>query len=256
MSFSISAIVVAKNEEKRILNCLNSLSWVNELIVVDNGSIDNTGILANKFGAKVFRVAEEKLSSFSARKNYAFKKAKCDWILFLDADEEITKNLKKEILEEISKQSLTFSAYAMPRENRILGKVLKYGGWWPDFVIRLIKKDTFAGFSGRLHEQPNYQGSLGYLKNFILHNKHDNITDMVEKTNNWSEIEAELMVEGGHPKMNIVRFFTAGWREFYLRIIKYKAFLDGWIGTIYGMYQVYSRLVSYSKLWERQLRQH
>jgi len=171
--------------------------------------------------------------------------------LYVDSDEEITPELKKVILQLAP--SGEFSAYAVPRRNIIFGREMKHCGLWPDYVLRLIKKDKLSGWEGELHEQPKIIGTIRHLKEPLIHNKHKDIGEMVEKTNEWSEIEAKLMLEADHPKMNIFRFFSAGLREFWLRMIVQTAFLDGIEGVIYGMYQVFSRLVSYSKLWELQL---
>ena len=132
--------------------------------------------------------------------------------------------------------------------------MVSYCGLWPDFVLRLIKKDKLKGWYGELHEQPKVDGEICHLKEPLVHTKHKSLSEMVEKTNEWSEIEARLMFESHHPPMNVFRFFTAGFREFWKRMIIQAAFLDGTEGVIYGMYQVFSRLISYSKLWEIQLR--
>ena len=131
---------------------------------------------------------------------------------------------------------------------------MKHCGLWPDFVLRLIKKDKLKGWYGELHEQPIIDGEISHLKEPFVHIKHKNLSDMVDKTNEWSEIEAKLMYDAHHPKMNMFRFASAGFREFWKRMILQVAFLDGTEGVIYGMYQVFSRLISYSKLWEMQLR--
>lgn len=197
---------------------------------------------------------DENLLDFSAMRSKAVRLAKGDVVFFVDDDEEITDKLKDEILAPAKHWPLGVAAYAIPRRNFIFRKEMKHCGLWPDFVIRLIKKDSLLGYAGKLHEQPKLEGKLEYLKSPLIHRKHDNLTEMVDKTNIWSEVEARLMFEAGHPKMNIVRFFSAGFREFYLRMIRQVAFLDGAEGVIYGLYQVFSRLVSYSKLWELQLK--
>ncbi len=249
---SITAILVVKNEARKIVACLNSLFWVDEIIVVDNGSVDGSYEVAKGLATSVFK---KEGGTFSSRKNFAAQKASSIWLLFIDADEIVSQELKQEIVSKIKMAKLGHgSVFAIPRQNIILRKVMKYGGWWPDYAIRLFKKKSFKGFYGDLHEQPKYDGNLGYFKNFLIHNKHTNITDMIAKTNDWSEIEAKLMLETNHPPMNILRFASAGAREFYLRMIKKTAFLDGYLGVIYAIYQVYSRLVSYAKLWELQLR--
>lgn len=249
----LSAVVIAKDEEKKIADCLESLSWVDEVVLVDTGSEDGTVEIAKKFGAKVFT---SQGGSYSEWRNRGFKAAAGEWILYVDADERVTPLLKREILSIVNRKTLITNhpaAYAIPRRNFILGKELKHGGWWPDYVKRLFLKSEFTGWSGELHEEPHFSGSLGHLENPLIHIKHDKLEQMVEKTNTWSDIEAELMFKAHHPKMNIVRFTTAMFREFWLRMIRYMAFLDGTVGIIYATYQVYSRFISYAKLWEMQL---
>lgn len=260
---NLSVIVIAKNEEERIAKCLKSVSFADEIIVVDDGSIDKTVDIAKKYGA---RVIEKSGGNFSDRRNLGAKEANGKWLLYVDADERVRAQLRKEIESRITRphrirESVSgaanhesrINAYAIPRKNILLGKEMKHGGWWPDYVIRLIRKDSLKGWKGELHEQPEIDGDLGKLKNPFIHYTHRNLSEMVEKTNEWSEIEAMLMYAGNHPPMNIVRFFTAMFREFWYRAIKEKGFLDGPIGIIEIIYQVFSRFVSYAKLWEMQL---
>ncbi len=227
---SVIILVGGKYNKEIYEESLKSISWVDEIIKVD-GNI--TG------------------SNFADLRNQGAKKAKNKWLFYLDQDEIVTASLKKIILE--STASDKYSAYAIPRRNFIFGKELKHCGLWPDYVIHLIKKESLLGWQGELHEQPQLKGELFHLSEPLLHKKHDNLSDMVDKTNNWSEIEGRLMFEAGHPPMNLFRFASAAVREFWLRMIRQTAFLDGTYGIIYALYQVYSRLISYSKLWELQL---
>ena len=120
-------------------------------------------------------------------------------------------------------------------------------------MARLIRKDKLRGYQGELHEQPVIDGSVGKLKNYFVHTTHESLTEMVEKTNKWSEIEARLMLAAHHPPMNIGRFFTAVFREFWYRAILRAGFLDGPVGIIEIIYQCFSRFVSYAKLYELQM---
>lgn len=251
----ISAIIIARNEEQDLLKCLESVSWVDEIVVVDNDSTDRTGYVARKFGAKVFEYKEEaNTGSFAKLREFAASKATGEWILYIDADERVTKELQEEILSVISNQSSVISAFALPRKNNLLGRDMKYGGWWPDYVLRLIRKDKLKGYEGELHEQPKIEGAVGKLKNPLYHITHTSLTEMIDKTNRWSEIEAKLLFDAKHPPMNIWRFGTAAFREFWYRGVRKLGFLDGTVGIIEIMYQVYSRLITYSKLWEMQLK--
>ena len=248
----ISVIIIVKNEEKMLPDCLETVSWADEVLVVDTGSIDKTVEIAREFGAKV--VSYGKGGNFSAWRSKGLKEAKGEWLFYIDADERVTDQLQKEVRSIILAGDINFSVYAVPRLNVILGKEMRHGGWWPDYVERLFRKKTLISWHGELHERPEYKGNLGYLKNYLIHNKHETISEMVEKTNTWSQVEAKLMYQANHPKMNILRFSSAMFREFWMRMIIKQAFLDGAEGVIFAIYQVYSRFISYVKLWEMQLK--
>jgi glycosyltransferase involved in cell wall biosynthesis len=249
----ISAIIIARNEGKKIRECLESLRWVDEIVLIDSGSLDKTKQVAKHFGAKI---TDYSGGGYSDWRNEGLKKAHGDWVLYVDADERVTPELKREIIDLITNYKLkikNYNAYAIPRKNIVLGREMKYGGWSPDYVKRLFKRKKLSGWSGRLHEEPAFEGRIDYLENSLLHLKENNISDMVDKTNKWSDIEAKLMFEAGHPKMNVARFATAMFREAWMRLIIKRGFLDGVEGIIYNSYQVWSKFVTYAKLWEMQL---
>lgn len=246
----LSILIITKDEEKMLPGCLKTVVFANEVIVVDTGSTDKTIKIAKRSGAKVYKYTKGK--NFSDYRNYALKKATNKWILYIDADERVTPELKKEILSTIEHPIENTFTYAIPRKNIILGKELAHGGWYPDYVKRLYLKSKLKRWTGDLHEEPEYVGDIGHLKNSLIHDKHETIPEMVDKTNKWSEIEARLMFDANHPPMNIPRFLSAMYREFQHRMINQMAFRDGSIGVIMAMYQVYSRFISYAKLWELQ----
>jgi glycosyltransferase involved in cell wall biosynthesis len=229
----ISAIILigGKFEPKLLDRCIKSVSWCDEIIKVETEKIKG---------------------SFAEWRNEGAKKATGDWLLYVDTDEEVTPKLKKIILEVISSDE--FSGYAIPRRNIFLGHTMRWGGWWPDYVLRLIKKNKLEGWYGELHEQPKIEGPIYHLKEPLIHRSHRNLTEMVDKTNEWSEIEAKLLYKSGHPKMNFFRFASAAFREFWYRGVVHLGFLDGSVGVIETIYQVYSRLITYAKLWELQLK--
>jgi glycosyltransferase involved in cell wall biosynthesis len=232
-SVSIVILKGGKIDTKLFKICIDSASWADEIVIVDTKNISG---------------------SFSEWRNEGLKKAKSDWILYLDTDEEITKDLQIEICKLIGnwKPETGNSAYAIPRRNYIFNKEFKYSGQYPDYQKRLFKREKLVKWTGEVHEEPVILGKMGHLKNPMIHHKNMTLSDMIEKTNKWSEIEAQLMFDSKHPPMNGFRFFTAGAREFIKRFIKERAFLDGKEGVIYGIYQIYSKLISYSKLWEKQ----
>lgn len=229
----VSAIVLIGGQyDKELLKrCLSSLSWCDEIVKIET---------------------DKEKGGFSDWRNLGAKRAKGDWLFYVDADEQVTSRLAK-IVSEVTRIN-EFSAYAIPRRNILLGHEMKWGGWKPDYVLRIIKKDKLAGWFGELHEQPKIKGKVKNLSEPLIHISHRSLTGMVEKTNKWSEIEAKLLFESGHPKMNFFRFFSAGFREFWYRGVVKLGFLDGTVGIIEIIYQTFSRLITYSKLWELQIK--
>lgn len=250
----ISVIVLTRNEEPVIGDCLESVKWADEIVVVDHGSTDKTLEIAKKFGVKKIINAPEN-SNFSDRRNLGAKEATDEWLLYVDADERVTPELYEEIFAVVGSRSAIsgFTAYAIPRKNIRLTKVLYHGGWWPDYVLRLMKKDKLVKWEGELHEQPKIDGEVGKLKEAFLHYSHrGSFEHKLQNTINWSEIEGRKMFVASHPPMNTLRFLSAMWREFYKRMIKYAAWRDGTEGVMEAVYQVFSVFLSYARLWELQ----
>jgi len=247
---SISAIVIAKNEEKKLPDCLKSISWVDEIVVVDTGSVDSTVKIAKGFTSKVVSYTN---GGYSQWRNEGLKHSTCRWVLYVDADERVSQELKEEILKLVSIKNPEVCAYAIPRKNIILGRFMKHGGWWPDYVKRLFLREKIKGWKGDLHEEPVYEGNINHIQNPLIHIKHDNLSEMIVKTNKWSVIEARLLYNSNHPKMVGWRFLRIMLTELWLRLIKLRGFMDGSEGVIYSFYQMFSKFVTYAKLWEMQL---
>lgn len=243
----LSVIIITKNEEKNLPDCLRSVDWADEVIVVDTGSTDKTLEIA-KDQAKVYELAG---GSYQDWRNEGLKHAVTPWVLYVDADERVTPLLKKEIENVVA--NAEYDYYVIPRKNVILGKEMKWGGWWPDYVKRLYKRSALRGWTGELHEEPQVEGGFGYLKNPIVHLKHNKLSKMVEKTNIWSEKEAKLLFDANHPKMSWWRFIRIMMSELFLRLIKLQGFRDGTEGIIYAFYLSWSKFITYSKLWEIQI---
>lgn len=242
----ISAVVITKNEEKMIEDCLRSLSFADEIIVVDTGNTDQTNQIAKLLGAKIVKSAGDDYSKF---RNDGLKHAKYDWILFVDADERVTTELKDEVIEVIKKSP---GVYEIPRKNIFLGKELKYGGWGSDKVIRLFHKSLLEGYVNQLHEQPVYRGALQTMSHELTHYSHRGLTSMLNKTMFFTKFEAQLRLDAGHPPVVPWRLFRIMLTEFWLRFIKLQAWRDGPIGIIDGLFQVYNSFIIYARLWELQ----
>ena len=144
------------------------------------------------------------------------------------------------------------SAFYFPRKNTILGKWLKHGGWWPDYVPRLFKKDKFINWVGRVHESPKVQGEFGYLKTPIEHLTARNLSLMLKKTTGWAKVEAELFYKADHPPVTILKVVKALLSEFINRYLTKLGFLDGQVGLIEAIYQALHKSIVMTYLWEIQ----
>lgn len=247
---NLSIVMITKNSADKIEDCLKPVkSLAGEILVIDGGSTDGTVEIARKHNARVINQAGK---GYADWRNQGIKEASGEWIFYLDSDERVTPELATEIELLITSHELSFFTYAIPRRNIILGKEMRHGGWWPDYVKRLYKKSSLKKWVGELHEEPVFEGEMGHLKNPMIHLKHSNLSEMIEKTNKWSEIEAKLLFDAGHPAMSWWRFFRIMASELWYRLIVKKGFLDGVEGVIYAIYQVWSKFVTYAKLWEMQ----
>jgi glycosyltransferase involved in cell wall biosynthesis len=243
----ISAVVIAKNEEKLIETCLKSLAWVDEIIVADNGSTDKTLEIAKKYTNKIVQYDGQ---DFAELRNKAHEKATGDWVFYVDADERVLSTLKNEILTLVVDTKKV--AYAVSRKNIIFGKAVSYGPYKKDWMIRLFKKDKFKTWVGKVHEHGTYDGELGYLKNSLIHLTHRNVEHIVLKSLEWSKIDANLRLQSNHPKMTGLRFIKILFEEIWNQGVKRKGFFGGTVGVMDSMLQVFSLFITYVRLWQLQ----
>lgn len=252
-SVPLSIVIIGKNDEEKIADCIESCKSLidksGEIIYLDTGSTDHTLEIAQRMLTQTHVYTK---GFFADWRNKGKALARGKWLLYIDTDERISSQLELEIRTIVASGTSHFAAYALPRKNMIFGKHFLHGGESPDYQIRLFKRTELDKWHGDVHEHPLFKGELGYLKGSIIHLKHDLVSQMIEKTDRWSQIEANLMYNAHHPTMNIIRFTTAMGREWYDRFLKKKGQKDGKEGVVYSWYQVFSRFVSYAKLWEMQ----
>lgn len=241
----ISGIVIAKNEEKMIADALDSISFCDEIIVVNNNSTDGTKKIAERENAKVYDISS---SDFSQLRNYGLEKATSDWILYLDADERISSELQESIKKVTSKES-EFNAFFIKRKNYYFGK-----NEWPEIEKqeRLFKKQKLKSWRGQLHESPIIEGNVGELDGYIFHFTHRDLEGMLNKTIEWSSTEALLRYNSGHPQMTWWRFPRVMATAFFDSYIKQRGFKAGGVGMVESIYQAFSIFITYAKLWELQ----
>ncbi len=245
----LSSIIISKNEGDMIGDCLLSLRFSDEIIVVDSGNTDSTNEIAKSFGAKIVSC---KGSNFAEFRNAGLKAAHKAWVLYVDADERVTPLLKNEI-EQIMSSSDSAPVYQIPRKNIYLGREMHFGGWGGDRVIRLFKKSALQRYEGQLHEQPVFTGNPLTTHYELTHYSHRDLASMLNKTLDFTTYEARLRLAAEHPRLAWWRFLRVMFTEFWLRFIKLSAWRDGVEGVIDGIFQVFNMFVIYARLWEMQL---
>jgi len=243
----VSALVLTRNDAPMLEGCLQQLDFVKEIIVLDQQSTDNTVEVAAKFTDILIKTAN---SNFAQNRNELAKKAKSKWLLYLDTDERVTEKNVVEIKEAIG--NAQFQAYYFPRKNIVLGKWLKHGGWWPDYVPRLFEKQNLQRWYGAVHESPEVKGNYGYFKNPIAHYTARSMDQMLHKSVVWAQVEARLFFEANFPKVNIFRVIKASVREFIRRYFVKMGVLDGTVGLIEAVYQSLHQAMVLVYLWEMQ----
>jgi len=239
----ISAIIITKDEEHSIRECLQSISWVDEIIVVDSGSKDQTLKICKEFGVKIFTKSWQ---GFGPQKNQALKHAKHKWILSIDADEIITPELKKEIIA-ITKSNNPSEAYGICRRSFYCGQLIRFSGWQSDFVVRFFQKQ-FCKFSNDLvHEKLLVNGVTLKTKSYMIHNAFENFEEVIKKINVYSSLSASMFYKKNKKSSLKKAIFHAFWSFIKTYIIKL-GFLDGKYGLMLSISNAEGTYYRYIKL--------
>lgn len=222
----LSIIIITKNESSNIEDCIKSVSFANEIIVVDSGSTDNTIKIAKKLGAKVFI---KPWMGYGRQKNYAINLCSGDWILSIDADERISSPLKKEILKVI--ECSEFNAYSAPRKSYFIARFIKYSGWQSDRVTRLFKKGVGKYSNHQVHERLLTKYKIGFLYGNIIHYSYRNVEDVIQKINRYSTLGAKELLYRGEASSLRKALMHGSWAFFRSYFIKLGLF-DGREGFV------------------------
>ena len=228
-SQTLSVIIITMNEENNIRDCLESVKWADEIIVVDSGSGDGTLTIAQEYTDKIF--INSQWQGFGYQKNLALSKATCDWVFSIDADERVTKALQREIKESIYKKA---SIYEVPRRAFFLGKELKYGGWWPDYVVRLVRRGEGQYKERLVHEVIEYEGVASQLNQALIHYSYVSFEQVLSKMSSYAiagASEAKKNNKTGGFAKAILRGSWAFFNAYFIRL----GFLDGEMGFIAAM---------------------
>jgi len=240
---SLSIIVITKNEEAAIGNCLSSIAWADEIIVVDSGSTDRTEMICRQYTDNFYT---NDWPGFGPQKNRALALATNEWVLSLDADEMISPELRLEI-ESVMNNPKLHSAFAIPRRSSYCGKFMHHGGWWPDYVTRLFRKDSARFSNDLIHERIIVTGSLGRLKHPIIHDAFRDIEEVVETINRYSSIGAKMMHEREKRGTLSKAIFHGFWSFFQTYVVR-AGFLDGREGFMLAVSNAEGTYYRYLKL--------
>jgi glycosyltransferase involved in cell wall biosynthesis len=242
----ITALAITLNEAGRMRRFLESLSFADEIIIVDSFSTDNTLEIAGTFD-KV-QTYQRAFDNFSDQKNFAIDKASNDWILFFDPDEEVTAQLREEILTELVNP--TAVAYYVKRSLYFMGKRIKYSGFQTDWVVRLFHK-AHCRYDGRLvHETIQVEGRSARLKSRLPHHTYQGIDDYTGKLHRYSALQAEMLHEKGK-RPHFWQFFFRPWYRFWHQYLIRLGILDGKEGFILAYINAFSVFKRYVNLWLR-----
>ncbi|MBP9758724.1 glycosyltransferase family 2 protein [Candidatus Dojkabacteria bacterium] len=247
----ISAVINTLNEAKKIGRCLASLKgFANEVIVVDMMSTDSTRDIAKKYGAKVFK--HKRVGYVEPARNFAISKARYDWIIILDADEEIPEGLKSYLKKEI--KDTKYDYFRLPRKNIIFNKWMKHSGWWPDYNIRFFRKSNVS-WGNEIHSIPLTVGQgtdLPAKEDFSVRHRHySSVEEYITRMNKYTTIQAkELNKKGVEFKWRFV--ISKPVSEFLRRYFAESGYKDGLHGLTVCLLQTLSELVVYTKLWQKQ----
>lgn len=247
MKQNITAIVIAKNEAAMIANCVESLCWCDEVLVVDNGSEDETAKIAESLDC---RVVSFETNKFDLLRNKALQYVKTDWVIYIDADERVTPRLAQEILVHIETGSA--AAFQIYRQNILYGHLVTHGGWDNDSVTRVFKVNSFKKWQGAIHESPTFDGQIIDLHSPLVHLTHRNTAENLMKSAEWTPIEAELLAKSGLPPITFITILKKGLMEFFRRAVLKKGYKDGLVGLIEALVQGLNRIMVYVQVWEFQ----
>lgn len=245
---SLSALVITLNEERNVADCLSSVAFADEIVVVDSGSADRTCEIAREMGAKVY---ENPWPGYGAQKNFGMEKATGDWILIVDADERVTPELREEISRLLAApEEPSFAAFTVPRKNHEYGRWIAHGGTYPDRQMRLLRRGKGAYNDVEVHENLIVEGAIGELRSPLLHFSERNISERVTKGNRYSTLSAKERAKRGIPWVGpshlLLHPAATFWKIFFMK----QGFRDGVPGYLHAVMAAYQTFLKYCKLHE------
>jgi glycosyltransferase involved in cell wall biosynthesis len=244
---SLSVVIITLNEEANLPRTLASVAWADEIVVLDSGSTDRTREIAESFHAKVF---VEPWKGFAGQKNSALAKATGDWILSLDADEELEPALAEEIRDTLAGNP-TEAGFWIPRKNFFLGRWIRHGGFYPDPKLRLFRRGIGAFEDRLVHEDIRVQGATGKLRHPLLHHAYPSLDSYLEHMNRYSSLGAQMAAAKKASGFSFIDIVIRPRLTLFYNYILRAGFLDGREGLLLHLYHANYVSWKYAKAWER-----
>jgi glycosyltransferase involved in cell wall biosynthesis len=239
----LSVILITKNEASNIRDCLESVSWADEIVVVDSNSTDSTREVARQYTSQVF---DMDWPGFGPQKNRALARANGDWVFSIDADERVTPELRAEI-ERIIAQPGDRVAFELPRRSSYCGTFMRHGGWSPDYVTRLFRRERGRFSDDLVHERVIVNGATGRLANALTHYSYLNPEEVLDKVNSYSSASARMMREAGK-RSGLASAVLHGLWSFFRTYVLRLGFLDGRAGFMLAVSNAETSYYRYVKL--------
>jgi glycosyltransferase involved in cell wall biosynthesis len=242
----LSVVVITLDEEAKIAQCLGSVSFADEIIVVDSGSRDRTADVARAAGARVEHTPD--WPGFGPQKNRALALATREWVFSIDADERVTPELREEILAIVRAGASAADAWDMPRRSSYCGQSMAHSGWYPDRVTRLFRRGRARFSDDLVHERLLTEGPVGHLSSDLLHESFDNLSDVLRKLDAYSTAGAARMWLRGS-RTTLAGAVAHGFWAFVRTYVLQRGFLDGRMGFVLAVSNAEGTYYRYLKLW-------
>lgn len=246
----ISVCITTFNSQEHIEECLKSVDFADEIIVVDHESTDNTVLIVKKYTKNIYTQKNDP-EKIDLQKNFGFKKATGDWILSLDADERVPGDLAREICQKIHADNGELVGYRIPRKNIIFGKWIQHSLWWPDLQLRLFKKGKGQYSQDNVHKDLELTGKCGELENVLIHENYQSISQYLQKMDVYTQSEAKALSATGR-KMHITDAMRMPIQDFLKTFFLQNGYKDGLHGLILSSLQAFYAFLVFAKCWEQQ----
>jgi (heptosyl)LPS beta-1,4-glucosyltransferase len=240
----LTIVILTKNEEHNIADCIESVRWADKVVVFDSFSQDRTVEIAQALGASII---QHPFRNYAEQRNAALEAAKSQWVFFVDADERATPELAAEVRQAIEDE--TKVGWWVPRHNYIFGRLTRHAGWFPDYQLRLLKRGHARYDPMRkVHEVVILDGQEGHLKNVLIHYNYDTLSQFLERQNRYTDYEARILyAQSVRPKWR--NFVLQPLREFKRRYVSLQGWKDGFHGLLLSGLMAYYHFVMYVRLW-------